>query len=59
MNLNLSLSLSFSHGVSTKRDYSPVSWSEYFEMMDDVVIGSGETKDISFTSVICLDSTIP
>ncbi|RXN34269.1 phosphatase methylesterase 1-like protein [Labeo rohita] len=27
------------HGVSTKRDYSPVSWSEYFEMMDDVVIG--------------------
>uniref|UniRef100_A0A9J7WYP7 Protein phosphatase methylesterase 1 n=1 Tax=Cyprinus carpio carpio TaxID=630221 RepID=A0A9J7WYP7_CYPCA len=34
------------HGVSTKRDYSPVSWSEYFEMMDDVVIGSGETKDV-------------
>ncbi|ROL45111.1 Protein phosphatase methylesterase 1 [Anabarilius grahami] len=27
------------HGLSTKRDYSPVSWSEYFEMMDDVVIG--------------------
>ncbi|TRY98615.1 hypothetical protein DNTS_005289 [Danionella cerebrum] len=34
------------HGVSTKRDYSPVSWSEYFEVMDDVVIGSGETKDV-------------
>uniref|UniRef100_A0A672PNQ2 Protein phosphatase methylesterase 1 n=1 Tax=Sinocyclocheilus grahami TaxID=75366 RepID=A0A672PNQ2_SINGR len=31
-------SLSFSHGVSTKRDYSPVSWSEYFEMMDDVCV---------------------
>ncbi|XP_069050230.1 protein phosphatase methylesterase 1-like [Lepisosteus oculatus] len=29
-----------------KRDYSPVSWSEYFEMMDDVVVGSGENKDI-------------
>ncbi|XP_051956295.1 protein phosphatase methylesterase 1-like [Xyrauchen texanus] len=34
------------HGVSIKRDYSPVSWSEYFEVMDDVVIGSGETKDV-------------
>uniref|UniRef100_A0A8C1Y1B4 Protein phosphatase methylesterase 1 n=1 Tax=Cyprinus carpio TaxID=7962 RepID=A0A8C1Y1B4_CYPCA len=34
------------HGVSSKRDYSPVSWSEYFEMMDDVVIMSGETKDV-------------
>lgn len=53
-----SLSLCFSHGVSTKRDYSPVSWSEYFDMMDDVVIGSGETKDISFThtseSALCV-----
>ncbi|KAK1175875.1 protein phosphatase methylesterase 1-like [Acipenser oxyrinchus oxyrinchus] len=37
-----------SHGVGRKRDYSPVSWSEYFEMMDDVVVGSGENKDISF-----------
>uniref|UniRef100_A0A671PCZ1 Protein phosphatase methylesterase 1 n=1 Tax=Sinocyclocheilus anshuiensis TaxID=1608454 RepID=A0A671PCZ1_9TELE len=36
---SLSVSLCFSDGVSTKRDYSPVSWSEYFEMMDDVVIG--------------------
>lgn len=40
---------SFCHGVGTKSDYSPVSWNDYFEMMDDVVIGSGETKDISFT----------
>uniref|UniRef100_A0A8B9RG14 Protein phosphatase methylesterase 1 n=1 Tax=Astyanax mexicanus TaxID=7994 RepID=A0A8B9RG14_ASTMX len=26
------------HGVGRKRDYSPVSWSEYFEMMDDVCV---------------------
>ncbi|XP_072528179.1 protein phosphatase methylesterase 1-like [Salminus brasiliensis] len=34
------------HGVGRKRDYSPVSWSEYFEMMDDVVVGSAESKDV-------------
>ncbi|XP_048091969.1 protein phosphatase methylesterase 1-like [Alosa alosa] len=34
------------HGVGRKRDYSPVSWSEYFEMMDDVVVGTAESKDV-------------
>ncbi|XP_031440865.1 protein phosphatase methylesterase 1-like isoform X1 [Clupea harengus] len=29
-----------------KRDYSPVSWNEYFEMMDDVVVGTAESKDV-------------
>uniref|UniRef100_A0A3B4DKG9 Protein phosphatase methylesterase 1 n=1 Tax=Pygocentrus nattereri TaxID=42514 RepID=A0A3B4DKG9_PYGNA len=41
--LSLSLCSSLSPSVSLlgrKRDYSPVSWSEYFEMMDDVVVGS-------------------
>ncbi|XP_064420355.1 protein phosphatase methylesterase 1-like [Latimeria chalumnae] len=33
------------HDVERKRDYSPISWSEYFEMMDGVVIGTGENKD--------------
>lgn len=33
-----------SHEVGRKRDYSSVSWSEYFEMMDDVVVGSAESK---------------
>ncbi|KAK3547184.1 hypothetical protein QTP86_017554, partial [Hemibagrus guttatus] len=49
-NIKINLFLFFiSHGVGRKRDYSPVSWSEYFEMMDDVVVGSAESKDISFT----------
>ncbi|KAG9347088.1 hypothetical protein JZ751_006015, partial [Albula glossodonta] len=45
---NNSSSPADSHGVGRKQDYSPVSWSEYFEMMDDVVVGSAENKDISF-----------
>ncbi|XP_061107423.1 protein phosphatase methylesterase 1-like [Conger conger] len=34
------------HGVVRKQDYSPVSWNEYYEMMDDVVVGSAENKDV-------------
>ncbi|XP_063042934.1 protein phosphatase methylesterase 1-like [Engraulis encrasicolus] len=30
----------------TEKDYTPVSWSEYFEMMDDVVLGTAESKDV-------------
>uniref|UniRef100_A0A673ZF98 Protein phosphatase methylesterase 1 n=1 Tax=Salmo trutta TaxID=8032 RepID=A0A673ZF98_SALTR len=32
-----------------KRDFSPLSWSEYFEAMEDVEVENDNAKDISFT----------
>uniref|UniRef100_A0A8C8EWY0 Protein phosphatase methylesterase 1 n=1 Tax=Oncorhynchus tshawytscha TaxID=74940 RepID=A0A8C8EWY0_ONCTS len=36
-------------GPGRKRDFSPLSWSEYFEAMEDVEVENDNGKDISFT----------
>ncbi|KAK6322255.1 hypothetical protein J4Q44_G00070470 [Coregonus suidteri] len=35
-------------GPGRKRDFSPLSWSEYFEAMEDVEVENNNGKDISF-----------
>uniref|UniRef100_A0A673ZD75 Protein phosphatase methylesterase 1 n=1 Tax=Salmo trutta TaxID=8032 RepID=A0A673ZD75_SALTR len=35
--------------VHLSRDFSPLSWSEYFEAMEDVEVENDNAKDISFT----------
>lgn len=32
--------------VGRKIDYSPVSWREYFEQMEDVSVGSADSGDV-------------
>uniref|UniRef100_A0AAV2KMU0 protein phosphatase methylesterase-1 n=1 Tax=Knipowitschia caucasica TaxID=637954 RepID=A0AAV2KMU0_KNICA len=32
--------------VGSELDYSPVSWSEYFEQMEDVVVGPADSRDV-------------
>lgn len=31
-----------------KRDFSPLSWSQYFETIEDVEVENDNSKDISF-----------
>uniref|UniRef100_A0A8C0QTR7 Protein phosphatase methylesterase 1 n=1 Tax=Canis lupus dingo TaxID=286419 RepID=A0A8C0QTR7_CANLU len=38
-------------GPGRKRDFSPVSWSQYFESMEDVEVENETGKDISFANV--------
>uniref|UniRef100_A0A667YTP4 Protein phosphatase methylesterase 1 n=1 Tax=Myripristis murdjan TaxID=586833 RepID=A0A667YTP4_9TELE len=33
-------------GVGRKLDYSPVSWREYFEQMEDVCVGPADSRDV-------------
>uniref|UniRef100_A0A8C8GSP7 Protein phosphatase methylesterase 1 n=1 Tax=Oncorhynchus tshawytscha TaxID=74940 RepID=A0A8C8GSP7_ONCTS len=37
-------------GPGRKRDFSPLSWSQYFETMEDVEVENDNGKDISFTA---------
>ncbi|KAG8522835.1 Protein phosphatase methylesterase 1, partial [Galemys pyrenaicus] len=37
-------------GPGRKRDFSPVSWSQYFESMEDVEVENETGKDISFAN---------
>uniref|UniRef100_A0A8C8GVD6 Protein phosphatase methylesterase 1 n=1 Tax=Oncorhynchus tshawytscha TaxID=74940 RepID=A0A8C8GVD6_ONCTS len=39
-------------GPGRKRDFSPLSWSQYFETMEDVEVENDNGKDISFTAEI-------
>ncbi|XP_051919431.1 protein phosphatase methylesterase 1-like [Hippocampus zosterae] len=34
------------HNVGQKLDYSPVSWKEYFEQMEDVSVGQTDSRDV-------------
>ncbi|XP_019726634.1 protein phosphatase methylesterase 1-like isoform X2 [Hippocampus comes] len=34
------------HNVGQKLDYSPVSWQEYFEQMEDVSVGQTDSRDV-------------
>lgn len=40
----------FSFSPGRKRDFSPVSWSQYFESMEDVEVENETGKDISFAN---------
>ncbi|KAK9955465.1 hypothetical protein ABG768_015337 [Culter alburnus] len=35
-------------GPGRKRDFTPLSWSQYFETMEDVEVDNDNSKDISF-----------
>uniref|UniRef100_A0A6Q2X311 Protein phosphatase methylesterase 1 n=1 Tax=Esox lucius TaxID=8010 RepID=A0A6Q2X311_ESOLU len=37
-------------GPGRKRDFSPLSWSQYYETMEDVEVENDNGKDISFTA---------
>ncbi|KAJ7995994.1 hypothetical protein DPEC_G00232480 [Dallia pectoralis] len=39
-------------GPGRKRDFSPLSWSQYFETMEDVEVENDNGKDISFTAAL-------
>lgn len=47
-----SLSLFFFLSPGRKRDFSPVSWSQYFESMEDVEVENETGKDISFAKCL-------
>lgn len=54
-NILLEISLSFYFlSPGRKRDFSPVSWSQYFESMEDVEVENETGKDISFAKWIIL-----
>uniref|UniRef100_A0A3Q3DTZ7 Protein phosphatase methylesterase 1 n=1 Tax=Hippocampus comes TaxID=109280 RepID=A0A3Q3DTZ7_HIPCM len=39
-------------GPGRRRDFTPLSWSQYFETMEDVEVENENGKDISFTSSV-------
>ncbi|KAM6970500.1 protein phosphatase methylesterase 1 [Aplochiton taeniatus] len=46
-------------GPGRKKDFTPLSWSQYFETMEDVEVENDNSKDISFTRIYCSGSHGP